>query len=289
MSNQDNVFTKEFWIRTWENQENSDTKNVHKGFSTPEFWDKASLSYNKDNSEISSRNIEKSIEMLKRNNVMFPGIKVLEVGCGTGSLARELAKQGADVTAIDFSQGMLERSRMETPGNLKEKIDFILMNWKTADIRELGWKKKFDLSIAFMSPAISTPETLFKFMETSKNACAVKGWAEKRNHPILDALWEKIMGKKLEDRPQNLMIKFNLLFSMGLFPEISFNSISWEQKLSMDEELDSRVSFFKKVSDKPESEIKKIIRDYLESIAENNTITRKHRGTTGTIFWKTVI
>ncbi len=38
----DNIFTEKFWIGTWA----GDTYAVHKGFSTPEYWDKASTTYN---------------------------------------------------------------------------------------------------------------------------------------------------------------------------------------------------------------------------------------------------
>jgi len=39
------------------------------------------------------------------------GLTVLDVGCGTGRHAVQLAKSGASVTGIDFSAGMLEKAR----------------------------------------------------------------------------------------------------------------------------------------------------------------------------------
>src|SRR5438105_94597 len=37
-----------------------------------------------------------------------PGMTVLELGCGTGSFTRELARSGADIVAIDVSPELLE-------------------------------------------------------------------------------------------------------------------------------------------------------------------------------------
>lgn len=45
--------------------------------------------------------------------------RVLEIGCGTGLLARELAtKRGARVTAIDLSPRMIDVARVRTPASL---------------------------------------------------------------------------------------------------------------------------------------------------------------------------
>lgn len=44
------------------------------------------------------------------------GLSVLDLGCGTGRHTIRLAARGAKVTAIDFSEGMLQRAREKTPG-----------------------------------------------------------------------------------------------------------------------------------------------------------------------------
>ncbi|HEY4255849.1 MAG TPA: class I SAM-dependent methyltransferase [Candidatus Udaeobacter sp.] len=46
------------------------------------------------------------VKMLIRH--LGPGMKVLELGCGTGYFTRELARSGADVVAIDVSPELLE-------------------------------------------------------------------------------------------------------------------------------------------------------------------------------------
>jgi malonyl-CoA O-methyltransferase len=50
------------------------------------------------------------------------GLAVADIGCGTGRHATPLAAAGARVTALDFSEGMLERARTK-PGS--ERIKFI--------------------------------------------------------------------------------------------------------------------------------------------------------------------
>jgi SAM-dependent methyltransferase len=280
------VFSKEFWMDRWNNIDKQDSTEVHRGFSSPEFWDRASISYDRGTQELASRKTDRAMEMFERSGLCLDGMEILDIGCGTGTLAMDLARRGARVTAVDFSKGMLDRFRESMPIDLDDRIEILCMDWGNADIRALGWHRRFDLTIAFMSPAISTPEALERMMDTSKNACAMRGWAARRTHPILDELWAEIMGTPLDDKPQTLMIKFNLLVAMGFLPELSWDTISWENAVTIDEEFDTRLAFFQRVSDRPEKELKQIIRSHLESIAENNTIKKGQTGITGTLVWK---
>lgn len=45
------------------------------------------------------------------------GLSVLDLGCGTGRHAIWLAAAGADVTALDFSEGMIAEARRKTAGS----------------------------------------------------------------------------------------------------------------------------------------------------------------------------
>lgn len=47
------------------------------------------------------------------------GQRVLDAGCGTGALAAEAARRGADVVAIDLSSTLVELARQRMPKSLK--------------------------------------------------------------------------------------------------------------------------------------------------------------------------
>jgi len=49
-----------------------------------------------------------------------PGMKILDIATGTGSSSRPLVDKGAVVTALDFSQGMIEQGRKQN-----KNIDFV--------------------------------------------------------------------------------------------------------------------------------------------------------------------
>ncbi len=44
-----------------------------------------------------------------------PGMSVLELGTGTGNLARRFAEHGCDLWCTDFSQAMLDKARLKLP------------------------------------------------------------------------------------------------------------------------------------------------------------------------------
>ncbi len=279
------IFSKEFWLKAWEKDKETDTYTVHRGFSTPEYWNQVAASYDRNKEETKSRRLSKTLDLFKRMKLLFKGMEVLDIGCGTGTLAMELARHGAKVTALDFSENMLDQFRQSITPDIGNSITLLCEDWHTIDIEKNGWKKKFDLVIAFMSPGVASPESFYKMMDTSKNGCAIRGWAAKRNHPIMAFLWEKIMGGVLEDAPQSILLKINLLFSLGLFPEFTFDSVTWDQNVTVEEELESELAFFRKVSDKTDAELESIIRPYLESISENGRIIRAHKGLTATAVW----
>jgi ubiquinone/menaquinone biosynthesis C-methylase UbiE len=43
------------------------------------------------------------------------GEKILDLGCGTGDLANEIAKMGAKVVGMDVSPDMIEKARKKYP------------------------------------------------------------------------------------------------------------------------------------------------------------------------------
>lgn len=279
------VFTKEFWIKEWEKTKSGDTYSVHKGFATAQYWDKVSATYNTTDKEKQHRKIETTLERFRSHGLLFDGMKVLEIGCGTGELALGLARHGARVTAMDFSRGMLDRFHSQIPPELADQITLLHEDWHQVDIASRGWTDKFDLVIAFMSPGVNSLEAFNRLMAASRKGCAVKGWASKKPDPVMAALWEKLMDRPLDDRPQSILYKINLLFSMDLFPGIWFDTMEWDQTATLEKEIENQLIFFKKVSDLPEQDLCQAIEENLKPMVKEGTISRKQRGLTATAVW----
>jgi SAM-dependent methyltransferase len=77
-------------------------------------------------------------------NNLLAGKKVLEVGVGTGTVARMLSEQGFDVTGIDSSEEMLKIAKSKLSG-----LDICL---KQQDLLNLDLDKKFDSIVFYQGP-----------------------------------------------------------------------------------------------------------------------------------------
>lgn len=72
------------------------------------------------------------------------GKRILDVGCGSGRIAVELAKRGAKVTGIDYSQKMIDMAKaMAEKEGVSSNCTFIRDDFAT-----YAFKEKFDMSIA---------------------------------------------------------------------------------------------------------------------------------------------
>ncbi|MCL3883067.1 magnesium protoporphyrin IX methyltransferase [Marivita sp. GX14005] len=83
--------------------------------------------------------------MLSRLPSELNGARVLDAGCGTGAMAVELARRGADVVAIDISPALIGIAQRRCPANLAGRITF-----RAGDMLapELG---RFDYALAMDS------------------------------------------------------------------------------------------------------------------------------------------
>lgn len=93
--------------------------------------------------------------------------KILDIGCGTGRHAIELAKRGCKVTGIDLSESQLQRATE------KAKEAGVDVRFIQSDARETNFKHEFDLVIMICEgafPLMETDEMNFKILENAANA-----------------------------------------------------------------------------------------------------------------------
>ncbi|HYE15375.1 MAG TPA: class I SAM-dependent methyltransferase [Pyrinomonadaceae bacterium] len=73
-----------------------------------------------------------------------PGDRVLELGCGDGSLSCFLARRGLRVTGIDISPGMVEEARR------RARSEGVEAEFRVGDVDGLAADEPFDAAVSFM-------------------------------------------------------------------------------------------------------------------------------------------
>ena len=74
-------------------------------------------------------------ELLQRFGIGLPGQNILDIGSGTGALALKFARQGANVTAVDLSDGQIAEARAKAAAQNLD-IRFIISGAEDAPIEE---------------------------------------------------------------------------------------------------------------------------------------------------------
>lgn len=64
----------------------------------------------------------------------FAPASVLDAGCGTGRVARELARRGIDIVGVDIDLEMLDTARRKAPS----------LDWRLADLATVDLARAFD-------------------------------------------------------------------------------------------------------------------------------------------------
>jgi len=88
-----------------------------------------------------TKNTLKEVDFLIEELALKPGAAILDVGCGTGRHAVELAKRGYKVTGIDISAEMLKEARE------KAKAAGVEANFIRADATDFNLPAKYDAAI----------------------------------------------------------------------------------------------------------------------------------------------
>ena len=281
----ENIYSPEYWKSLWELSLSGDTNIVRNGYSTSGFWDTMSRDYDSNHDSDHRKELEKTIDSLIQKGFLAHGMRVLDIGCGTGSFAFSLARHGAEVTALDFSPGMLEQLRGNCPADLSDRINTVQADWNTINLDSYGWRQGFDLVIANMTPAVYSPATFRKLMDASRGGCSIKAWARRKQSILLASLWKTFMGEEMKDRASYMTFMFNLVYAMGYYPDIAFSKISWLRSESVDHITEYYASYFSGILKQEKDSLTEKIRAHIEEITENGMVQETIIGYTGTMMW----
>jgi 2-polyprenyl-3-methyl-5-hydroxy-6-metoxy-1,4-benzoquinol methylase len=110
---------------------------------------------------------ESEVDFVEKEIKFDKSATVLDIGCGTGRHAIELAKRGYSVTAVDLSASQLAKAR------LKARAANVSVQFQKADARYLVYNNQFDVVIMVCEgafPLMETDEMNFNILKNASNA-----------------------------------------------------------------------------------------------------------------------
>ena len=244
------------------------------------YWNAAVDNYETE-AETHRANAEFVFSAIKERGLTDKCSSALEIGGGTGALARLLASDIEKVTCVDISDGMLrkleEKNRLFGVGN----IESVCCNYM--DIPE---GRTFDLVGACLVPTTYSAEGLRRMVSLSKKGgyymCGCGALASGTN--AYRELGRILVG---DDRPvkQDPIYAFDLLYSMGLYPKIHYRythkTVHWDEETAI-----KKLSlYFRDAKEKPQGS-DEIIADYVKKHLEDGVLTVRSDGAFAVITWE---
>lgn len=208
---------------------------------------------------------------------------ILDVGCGPGTLALPLSEQVHTVSALDYSQGMLDILTQKTKKQRIKNISTYRLAWE--DDWELLNIKKHDVAVASRSLAV---ENLRPALEKLNHyATELVCLTDKVGSGPHDPQAFAAIGRNLQSGP-DYIYTVNLLYSMGIHASVNF--IPLEETLTFSDMNEALANFSWMFQDLSEHE-EKLLAKYVASMVigmENDKITlkRPYVPTWAFISWK---
>ncbi len=246
-------------------------------------WDMRAKSFGKGH-KIGGMNHAKEVTEVLLEKGLLKEQEILDVGGGTGRYAIPFAVYAKEVTMADISSQMLEAAKRNAQQAGRDNLSYVKLNWDHADLRELGWEKRFDLVFASMSEAYRSKEGLEKMCVASRGWCQINQMTEMKDS-VSEKLFADLELARNSDVHNNREITqaiFNLLWLMGYDPEITYLKDSSQQTLSLDEAVSDYSFRFGKAAAEKGIQLRELLGKY----SDGETISVENRTTLSMIRWK---
>ncbi len=217
----------------------------------------------------SDARIKTAASFLRAHGLLTENQDILDIGCGPGRFAVEFASTSRSVTGTDLSEGMVANAERFASDQGVRNTKFTAMDFTRADVDALGWRNRFDLAFASITPAVSTLDDLDKMMSVSRGWCCYGGFRRRINTIEAETAAELYnMAPPMKRDGKSSYALFNMLWLSGYDPHAEFHYDTREDVFSVDSRQAELTAERMGLVAASESERKRI-RRYLESRADS--------------------
>lgn len=172
------------------------------------------------------------LRLLKGMGVNFKGLRVLDIGTGTGVYALRLAGTAARTLGVDSSPEMLKLFRAEQRRRGIKNSSCLRSVWSALPAGKVAGR--FDAALASMTMAVKTRADILK-LEKAAPLRVYIGWAGVRRNALLEKVYAR-HGVAYK-APEGAAFILAALKDLGRSPKVRYITDSWEKKNSVAETL----------------------------------------------------
>ncbi|MGL1930768.1 MAG: methyltransferase domain-containing protein [Desulfotalea sp.] len=243
-----------------------DWQNLHSSCRSQKAWkSKTASDWDKKAHSFSVNTKQSEYTRLFINNLnLDTNDTILDVGAGSGALSHPLAQMGHDITAIDYSKGMLAELETGSKHYNIDNIKTIICAW------EDDWQKhgvfEHDIAIASRSLGVKNlQQALIKLNNIAKKRVFL---TDRMNPSPFDSLAFQRIGRPFQAGP-DYIFTINMLYSIGIQAEMKIIEFDHLQKYT---DLDTAVTRYSWMFTNLTATEKAKLADYLTSctVEEND-------------------
>jgi len=248
------------------------------------FWDNMAKRYPRFNDASMSKDVGHILNWCQNKHVSFEGASILDIGAGTGAIAIPLAQKGAQVVAMDISEGMLAALNEDAKEEgLSSKIQTYQSDWDAFPVNQ-----KFDIVIASMTPAISDNQKIDKMLSATRGLGIYVGWGKYRINKLVEALVEahKVVEEDCASAGCIKAYQFMEILKEKNIPfESDFFATTWTDTYTFDEAKEYAYDQLKRKDITPNEAI---VESILATFMKDGKVHVTTEAEKGMILWKAV-
>lgn len=119
----------------------------------------------------------------RENGADFRGKRAIDIGCGNGRFAFQLAKEAKSVLAVDISQKMLENLNADA-----KTLNLNNITTKQCDFRDFSADETFEIALASLTPALNNEAGFIKATRLFSEYFCYVGWGRLRKCDFIDEI-----------------------------------------------------------------------------------------------------